>query len=77
MLKKIFLIFLLTTNILYAESFIKKFEVSGGTDFPVSLGVKSYIEFPYGINISFGIGYLPKLYVETINDIVVSFNGYD
>ena len=77
MLKKIFLIFLLTTDLLFAEGFIKKFELSGGTDFPLSLGAKSYVEIPYGINFSFGIGYLPKLYVETINDIVVSFDGYD
>lgn len=51
--------------------------VEGGTDFPLSLGARGTLELPGRFQLSSGLGYLPRFYVETVNDALVSYGAYD
>lgn len=80
MLKRVLLISIVTiffSNNIFSESFYKKSEISFGTEFPISIGVKTSIEIFYGFILSANIGYMPENYVKTINSVVVYFDGYD
>lgn len=47
------------------------------TDFPVSVGARINVEFPYRIQLSTAFGTLPGPYVDVINAVVVAAGGYD
>ena len=54
------------------------FEVEIGTELPVALGLTASATWSNGFRLSSGIGYLPKTYVELINEVVQQFpNSYD
>ncbi|MBN2694888.1 hypothetical protein JXR93_09520, partial [bacterium] len=71
------ILFYIFATPLFSNDFLKKTDISFGTEFPISIGIKTSFEFNYGLIFSATIGYMPESYVKTINSVVVYFNGYD
>ncbi|MBI5528363.1 MAG: hypothetical protein HY897_18690 [Deltaproteobacteria bacterium] len=59
------------------EGFFRLLAVEGGTDFPVSIGVRGTAQFPYGIELRAGAGFMPGGYVKLINSTLVSAGAYN
>lgn len=50
--------------------------VEAVTDVPVNVGARAWVELPYGIRISTGLGVMPSAYVDLINLILVDAGAY-
>lgn len=46
------------------------------TDLPVSVGGRVALQLPYRFRLSSSVGYVPGIYVDAINSIARSFDGY-
>jgi hypothetical protein len=51
--------------------------LGAGTDAPLSIGGRLTIEGPLRLRLSSSVGYLPGVYVDTINDAAVRWGAYD
>lgn len=51
--------------------------LEGLTDVPVQAGAKVTLEFPFRLQLSTSVGAMPGSYVDLINAVVVSADGYD
>ena len=74
------LLFSLCVNVLPTTSLATPthFDVEIGTELPVALGVTASTTWFDGLRVSTGLGYLPKTYVELINEVVQQFpDSYD
>ncbi|GAB4298638.1 MAG: hypothetical protein Kow0090_14090 [Myxococcota bacterium] len=74
-------LFLLLSSTAVAQeespSFIENFDFQLGTEAPVSLGGRGSFRFPYGIEAALGVGYMPGVYVDAINKLLVALNAYE
>lgn len=51
--------------------------IEAATDIPMSVGLRSRYELPFGLRLSLGAGVVPKLYVDGINAVVRGLGAYD
>ncbi len=52
-------------------------ELSAGTRFPLEIGIEGALEVPYGFTAHLGLGFMPRLYRNAINETAVGFGWYD
>ena len=52
-------------------------ELSAGTRFPLEIGIEGALEVPYGFTAHLGLGFMPRLYRDAINETAVGFGWYD
>lgn len=52
-------------------------ELSAGTRFPLEIGIEGGLEAPYGFTAHLGLGFMPRLYRNAINETAVGFGWYD
>ncbi|HTE52734.1 MAG TPA: hypothetical protein VK698_17900 [Kofleriaceae bacterium] len=53
------------------------FEASLGTRFPLEFGIDVAAEAPYGLTAHLGLGWMPHVYRDLINDAAVGFDLYE
>ncbi|MFT4704050.1 MAG: hypothetical protein ACI81R_001746 [Bradymonadia bacterium] len=54
-----------------------RFSLLGGTQIPTHMGARVEIESPSRFRLGFGLGVIPRFYVEALNATVVGLGGYD
>jgi hypothetical protein len=52
-------------------------ELSAGTRFPLEIGIEGALEVPHGFTAHLGLGFMPRLYRDAINETAVGFGWYD
>jgi hypothetical protein len=60
-----------------AERAPVSWELSAGTRFPLELGIEGALETQFGLTAHLGIGFMPRLYRDAINEAAVGFGWYD
>jgi hypothetical protein len=54
-----------------------RFDLAAGTALPVHLGVQALLELPHRIQLAAEVGWMPRSYVELINEVCTGFGWYD